>query len=145
MEKLTKSIIPLLLTIFIFVACGNTSRTEIPDIEDAVWTMSTVQDTHNGKIIACDQHFSVSFPEAETLDIILNANDGLIEIYDNTNNSKHYVDYKFTSASHTSINYSLSSNTANGYAVISYTETSHEKSPVLIISIGGYTVNFYAK
>lgn len=145
MEKLTKYVIPLLLTVFIFVACGNTAQTEISDIEDNVWTMRTIQDTHTGKIIACDRQFSESFIEAETLDVILSANDGVIEIYDGTNNSKYYIDYKFTGATHTSRNYSLSSNTAHGYAVISYTETAYEKISVLIISIGGYTVNFYAK
>ena len=142
-----KKFILMLVTLAMLCGCAKMPLIDIPEIEDCVWVMHTVQDANkSGDIIACDKSLSETYPEAWELEVILKASGGVLEIYDRTNNLRFNIEYELAKNDYEVRNYSLLGNEGGGYAILGKQKfANEEEKDVLILALDDYVLNFRKK
>lgn len=143
--KLKKVLAALLSAVLLLVltACGSK---EAWYIESYDWELTLIQSTEDGSIIGCASEYYEAHKEIEELvvaDLVCTADGGNFTIADQTNNKSYHGNYEVSEESSKSTIYSITTTENTGTAVVSNTE--HDdgtKTPTLIITIGGYSLNF---
>ena len=83
------------------------------------------------------------YPEAEIVDLTLNAKDGAITITDRTNNKTYSGTYEVQQKTPKGTDYEIIINGVSGYATVSPTEYyDGSEIPTLPININGYSLYF---
>ena len=143
-----KKILSMFLTtimIFTLSACGG----DVVAIEDYEWKMRTVASNDIEAAQAPDEliiavgEADALYPEAEIVDLTLNAKDGAITITDRTNNKTYSGTYEVQQKTPKGTDYEIIINGVSGYATVSPTEYyDGSEIPTLPINIGGYSLYF---
>ena len=122
-----KKILSMFLTtimIFTLSACGG----DVVAIEDYEWKMRTVASNDIEAAQAPDELIvavgkaDALYPEAEIVDLTLNAKDGAITITDRTNNKTYSGTYEVQQKTPKGTDYEIIINGVSGYATVSPTE-----------------------
>ena len=143
-----KKILSMFLTtimIFTLSACGG----DVVAIEDYEWKMRTVA-SHDIEAAQAPDELIVAvgkadalYPEAEIVDLTLNAKDGAITITDRTNNKTYSGTYEVQQKTPKGTDYEIIINGVSGYATVSPTEYyDGSEIPTLPININGYSLYF---
>ncbi len=143
-----KKILSMFLTmimIFTLSACGG----DVVAIEDYEWKMRTVASNDIEAAQAPDELIvavgkaDALYPEAEIVDLTLNAKDGAITITDRTNNKTYSGTYEVQQKTPKGTDYEIIINGVSGYATVSPTEYyDGSEIPTLPININGYSLYF---
>lgn len=143
-----KKILSMFLTtimIFTLSACGG----DVVAIEDYEWKMRTVASNDIEAAQAPDElivavgEADALYPEAEIVDLTLNAKDGAITITDRTNNKTYSGTYEVQQKTPKGTDYEIIINGVSGYATVSPTEYYDGSDiPTLPININGYSLYF---
>ena len=143
-----KKILSMFLTtimIFTLSACGG----DVVAIEDYEWKMRTVASNDIEAAQAPDELIvavgkaDALYPEAEIVDLTLNAKDGAITITDRTNNKTYSETYEVQQKTPKWTDYEIIINGVSGYATVSPTEYyDGSEIPTLPININGYSLYF---
>ncbi len=143
-----KKILSMFLTtimIFTLSACGG----DVVAIEDYEWKMRTVASNDIEAAQAPDELIvavgkaDALYPEAEIVDLTLNAKDGAITITDRTNNKTYSETYEVQQKTPKGTDYEIIINGVSGYATVSPTEYyDGSEIPTLPININGYSLYF---
>lgn len=143
-----KKILSMFLTtimIFTLSACGG----DVVAIEDYEWKMRTVASNDIETAQAPDEliiavgEADALYPEAEIVDLTLNAKDGAITITDRTNNKTYSGTYEVQQKTPKGTDYEIIINGVSGYATVSPTEYyDGSEIPTLPININGYSLYF---
>lgn len=143
-----KKILSMFLTtimIFTLSACGG----DVVAIEDYEWKMRTVASNDIEAAQAPDELIvavgkaDALYPEAEIVDLTLNAKDGAITITDRTNNKTYSGTYEVQQKTTKGTDYEIIINGVSGYATVSPTEYyDGSEIPTLPININGYSLYF---
>ena len=143
-----KKILSMFLTtimIFTLSACGG----DVVAIEDYEWKMRTVASNDIEAAQAPDELIvavgkaDALYPEAEIVDLTLNAKDGAITITDRTNNQTYSGTYEVQQKTPKGTDYEIIINGVSGYATVSPTEYyDGSEIPTLPININGYSLYF---
>ncbi len=143
-----KKILSMFLTtimIFTLSACGG----DVVAIEDYEWKMRTVASNDIETAQAPDELIvavgkaDALYPEAEIVDLTLNAKDGAITITDRTNNKTYSGTYEVQQKTPKGTDYEIIINGVSGYATVSPTEYyDGSEIPTLPININGYSLYF---
>lgn len=143
-----KKILSMFLTtimIFTLSACGG----DVVAIEDYEWKMRTVASNDIEAAQAPDELIvavgkaDALYPEAEIVDLTLNAKDGAITITDRTNNKTYSGTYEVQQKTPKGTDYEIIINGVSGYATVSPTEYYDGSDiPTLPININGYSLYF---
>lgn len=138
---MTKALLIVSMLAFL-TGCSNHQP---PNIEEYVWSMSSVQSLNdNGEIIAYGANEKCDNENAVQVELECSAKDGVLEFKDVTNNKTYVGSYKLENANAKSINYSITIGTTKGFAVVSYTMYDNDSNmPTLIMNLGNYALNFY--
>ena len=142
-----KKILSMFLTtimIFTLSACGG----DVVAIEDYEWKMRTVASNDIEAAQAPDELIvavgkaDALYPEAEIVDLTLNAKDGAITITDRTNKT-YSGTYEVQQKTPKGTDYEIIINGVSGYATVSPTEYyDGSEIPTLPININGYSLYF---
>ena len=131
--------------IFTLSACGG----DVVAIEDYEWKMRTVASNDIEAAQAPDELIvavgkaDALYPEAEIVDLTLNAKDGAITITDRTNNKTYSGTYEVQQKTPKGTDYEIIINGVSGYATVSPTEYyDGSEIPTLPININGYSLYF---
>lgn len=143
-----KKILSMFLTtimIFTLSACGG----DVVAIEDYEWKMRTVASNDIEAAQAPDELIvavgkaDALYPEAEIVNLTLNAKDGAITITDRTNNKTYSGTYEVQQKTPKGTDYEIIINGVSGYATVSPTEYyDGSEIPTLPININGYSLYF---
>ncbi len=139
-----KAAVFLVLSLFIVLlaSCGR-SR---PCIEEYEWHLKSAMRVENNQlvVVATDGADNLH-PEAIVVDVVLVASNGNITIQDKTNKKTYTGTYKTEGKTPDGAEYSVKINGLEGRAGAAMT-TYYDgtKEPTLPISIGGYSLYFYA-
>ena len=143
-----KKILSMFLTtimIFTLSACGG----DVVAIEDYEWKMRTVASNDIEAAQAPDELIvavgkaDALYPEAEIVDLTLNAKDVAITITDRTNNKTYSETYEVQQKTPKGTDYEIIINGVSGYATVSPTEYyDGSEIPTLPININGYSLYF---
>ena len=143
-----KKILSMFLTtimIFTLSACGG----DVVKMEDYEWKMRTVMsnDTeaaqYQDELVVAVGEADALYPEAEIVDLTLNAKDGAITITDRTNNKTYSGTYEVMQKTPKGTDYEIIIDGVTGYATVSPTEYYDETEiPTLPININGYSLYF---
>ena len=143
-----KKILSMFLTtimIFTLSACSG----DVVAIEDYEWKMRTVASNDIEAAQAPDELIvavgkaDALYPEAEIVDLTLNAKDGAITITDRTNNKTYSGTYEVQQKTPKGTDYEIIINGVSGYATVSPTEYyDGSEIPTLPININGYSLYF---
>ena len=131
--------------VFTLSACGG----DVVAIEDYEWKMRTVASNDIEAAQAPDELIvavgkaDALYPEAEIVDLTLNAKDGAITITDRTNNKTYSGTYEVQQKTPKGTDYEIIINGVSGYATVSPTEYyDGSEIPTLPININGYSLYF---
>lgn len=143
-----KKILSMFLTtimIFTLSACGG----DVVAIEDYEWKMRTVASNDIEAAQAPDELIvavgkaDALYPEAEIVDLTLNAKDGAITITDRTNNKTYSGTYEVMQKTPKGTDYEIIIDGVTGYATVAPTEYyDGSEIPTLPININGYSLYF---
>lgn len=143
-----KKVLSMFLTtimIFTLSACSG----DVVAIEDYEWKMRTVASNDIETAQAPDElivavgEADALYPEAEIVDLTLNAKDGAITITDRTNNKTYSGTYEVQQKTPKGTDYEIIINGVSGYATVSPTEYyDGSEIPTLPININGYSLYF---
>lgn len=143
-----KKVLSMFLTtimIFTLSACSG----DVVAIEDYEWKMRTVASNDIEAAQAPDElivavgEADALYPEAEIVDLTLNAKDGAITITDRTNNKTYSGTYEVQQKTPKGTDYEIIINGVSGYATVSPTEYyDGSEIPTLPININGYSLYF---
>ena len=140
-----KIILILLLTttlILTLSACG-TGKLKIEDYE---WKMRTIMHTEDNQIVydAAAEEIN-THPEAKIIEMTLTAKDGKITITDVTNNTTYEGTYTVSGRNPKGTDYHIKIDGRSGYAGVAMTTYADGiEEPTLPITLGGYSMYFYA-
>jgi len=143
-----KIITVFLSTILLFSLVGCSKTAKVP-IEDYKWSMATIQSVdNNGAFIAYDPDVAID-PEysyagqCTPMEMDCYVSDGKITIKDKTHNQVYYGTCELTENNRDSAIYEITILDEKGTAVTAITtHADGTEAPTLIISMGGYTLNF---
>jgi len=133
-----------ILGLLFLAGCGHS---DVPQIDEYTWAMTTVQDTEeDGRIIAYGPGGSSAFDNAVEADLECAAKDGELSLIDKAAGRTYAGSYTRLSADSKSSVYEVTVDNVEGTAVSALT-TYHDgdETPTLIISLGAYTLNFFAE
>ena len=119
----------------------------MPKIEDYNWVMTSVQSMETeGQAIAYGERGSSTLDTAKQIEMFCRAQNGKLTVTDQTNNKIYTGTYKFNGTDPQSSVYEVVIAGKEGMAVVAMT-TYHDGSqnPTFIISLGDYTINFFAE
>ncbi len=135
----------LLVTTVIFAlsACGIGK----PKIEDYEWKMRYVMHGEdNQAVIDAVAEESSAYPEASIIEMTLVAKDGKITVTDVTNNRTYEGAYTVSGRNPEGTDYHITIDGITGYACVAMTKYAYgTKEPTLPISLGNYSLYFYAE
>lgn len=136
--------ISLILCILLVLLTGC-SKNNVPKIENHSWLMSTVQRADaEGQVIAYSTNDNSTMESAVHLELECTAKDGIITIVDKSNSKTYTGRYKLENADSQSTIYKIMIEETEGMAVVSITTYNDgSQKPTFIISLGGYTLNFF--
>ena len=130
-----------IFTILLLIFSGCARAPEVP-IENKVWQLTTVQDSENGKVIACSKEFKEIYEDALLIEYNCRAEDDKLCIADEENDEKWQGSYSLMQAGKGST-YKVIVDDKEGHAVTGVTDKYNSDSEnTLIISIDNYTLNF---
>ena len=144
-----KKVFAAMLSAVLLLALAACGSKEAWYIESYDWDLTLVQSNEDGSIIGCASEHYEAHKEIEGLivaDLVCTAGGGYFTITDQTNNKSYHGNYEVSEESSKSTIYSITTKENTGTAVVSYTE--HDdgtKTPTLIITIGGYSLNFQSE
>ncbi len=128
------------ITAFCLSGCESSARVSI---EDYQWKVTTIQDNDSGYVAACSDGYTDLFPDVAEIDISCTAGNGGLTLINRTDNQTYSGTYIKESSEPESIIYRISIGDEDGTAVCAWTVYSDgSKTPTLIFSVGGYTLNF---
>lgn len=143
-----KKILSVFLMSFIVFAL-SACNADVVKIEDYEWKMRTVASNDIEAAQAPDELIvavgkaDALYPEAEIVDLTLNAKDGAITITDRTNNKTYSGTYEVQQKTPKGTDYEIIINGVSGYATVSPTEYyDGSEIPTLPININGYSLYF---
>lgn len=146
-----KKILSVFLMSFIVFAL-SACNADVVKIEDYEWKMRTVASNDIEAAQAPDELIvavgkaDALYPEAEIVDLTLNAKDGAITITDRTNNKTYSGTYEVQQKTPKGTDYEIIINGVSGYATVSPTEYyDGSEIPTLPINIDGYSLYFIPK
>lgn len=131
-----------------FVACENDRKYAI---DDYTWVMSSVQSVEqNGAFVAyapSNEAFDKgAYPNAVSIDMTCNAQDGVLTILNETNNTTYCGTYTVSDRSSQTMIYEIAVEGKSGMAVVSATSAQDGTVfPTMILSVGDYALNFHSK
>ena len=142
MKKAT-SIFLLITFILLLCSCGAVK----PEIEDCEWKMRTIVHIQDGEAAYDASAEEIDgHPEAKIVEMTLVAKDGKITINDITNDKKYEGSYIVSGRNPKGTDYHITIDGKSGYATVAMTTyTDGTEEATLPISIGGYSMYFYAK
>ena len=136
-----KRICFLFLLIICLTSCKDIEN--IPKIDEYIWTMTTVQSGEDGSVIACASSETDIYKNVKELTLNCEAKNGKLEIKDSANNKSYMGTYVIEKNSPKSVIYKVVIENTEGYATCGVTTYLDEsKSPIFIITINNYTLNF---
>lgn len=134
----------LLILIIGLSGCGRTKT--VPEIDDFIWEIKTVQGSKDGAVIACSPKETSLYDDAKEITLSCKAKDGRLTIQDSTNNENYSAAYRITTTGPESVIYEIKSGDITGYATTGMTTYMDESQmPTLIMSIDNYALNFQPK
>lgn len=143
-----KKILSVFLMSFIVFAL-SACNADVVKMEDYEWKMRTVASNDIEAAQAPDELIvavgkaDALYPEAEIVDLTLNAKDGAITITDRTNNKTYSGTYEVQQKTPKGTDYEIIINGVSGYATVSPTEYyDGSEIPTLPININGYSLYF---
>lgn len=143
-----KKILSVFLMSFIVFAL-SACNADVVKMEDYEWKMRTVMsnDTeaaqYQDELVVAVGEADALYPEAEIVDLTLNAKDGAITITDRTNNKTYSGTYEVQQKTPKGTDYEIIINGVSGYATVSPTEYyDGSEIPTLPININGYSLYF---
>ncbi len=137
--------IVLILTIALFCTVG--CQTNVVKIEEYEWELVRVLVLENEsvKIMASNEENDI-LDGAERVGITLKAENGKITITDHINDRTYLGTYERTQTTPQSTDYTLIFDGQKGHATVAMTTYADgTQTPTLPISLGDYTLQFYAK
>ena len=143
MKKIVSILLLAATLIFALSACGMGK----PKIEDYEWKMRTIAHIEGEQLVydaAAEE--STTHPEAKIIEMTLVAKDGKITITDITNNKTYEGSYTVSGRNPKGTDYHITIDGKSGYATVAMTTYADgTEEATLPISIGGYSMYFYAK
>ncbi len=143
-----KKILSVFLMSFIVFAL-SACNADVVKIEDYEWKMRTVASNDIEPAQAPDELIvavgkaDALYPEAEIVDLTLNAKDGAITITDRTNNKTYSGTYEVMQKTPKGTDYEIIIDGVTGYATVAPTEYyDGSEIPTLPININGYSLYF---
>ena len=132
----------LVLVMLLLVGCESAN---VPKITDYEWIMTSVQSGERGEAVACGIGSSDLYGGAVEIELVCEAENGVLTISDLTNNKTYKGTYSLISDDPKSYSYEVEIEGKSGYAVSGMT-TYHDGSqdPTFIINLIDYTVNFFS-
>ena len=144
MKKLTG-----LLAVITVLLCLSSCGADVLSIEDYEWKMRAVMNNNipvsqtEGEIVIAVGEDDYVHPNAKIVDILLVAKDGLITVYDTTNNKTYSGTYKVQQKTPKGTDYEITIDGNTGYATVAPTEYyGGAEEPTLPINIAGYSLYF---
>jgi len=116
-------------------------------IEEHEWRMRYIFHAEGGEVVidAVDKE-NPSHPEAKIIDMSLVAEDGRITLTDRTNNKTYVGTYTVSGKNPEGTDYKITLNGKSGHATAAMTTFADGKEePTLPITLGGYSMYFYAE
>ena len=143
MKKIVSILLLAATLIFALSACGVGK----PKIEDYEWKMTTIAHVEGEQMVydaAAEE--STAHPEAKIIEMTLVAKDGKITITDVTNGKTYEGTYIVSGRNPEGTDYHITIDGKSGYAGVAMTTYADgSEEPTLPISLGGYSMYFYAK
>ena len=142
MKKIVSILLLAATLIFALSACGMGK----PKIEDYEWKMRTIAHIEGEQLVYDAAEESTAHPEAKIIEMTLVAKDGKITITDITNNKTYEGTYTVSKKTPEGTNYHITIDGKSGFACVAMTTYADgTEEPTLPISLGGYSMYFYAK
>ena len=143
MKKIVYILLLAATLIFALSACGVGK----PKIEDYEWKMTTIAHVEGEQLVydaAAEE--STTHPEAKIIEMTLVAKNGNITITDVTNGKTYEGTYTVSGRNPKGTDYNITIDGKSGYAGVAMTTYADgTEEPTLPISLGGYSMYFYAK
>ena len=141
-----KKLIFTSLMMLMLVGMAGCSKEEVVKIEGYDWNLTFVLSSEDGKVVGCaPEHYEAHKDDVniQEMDLDCVVLDGTYTIVDATNNAEYSGTYEIMEEDEESVIYTLTSENETGMAVTSITKDDDgNKTPTLIISMGGYDLNF---
>lgn len=141
-----KAISLFLFSLVLFLSLSSCSDGRVK-IEDYEWKMRCVMHQEDNRIVydAAEEMSSV-YPGAKAVELTLVASNGKITVTDKTNDKTYVGTYTVSSKNPRGTEYKIviDGNSGNAGAAMT-TYANGDEEPTLPISIGGYSIYFYAK
>ena len=130
------------LPLLFLMGCGKGT---VPEIEGYEWVMSTVQNLADGQVLACSEEQSVSFEEAEQVELICTAEDGALTLADRTNDQIYTGTYQLSEKDSEDVVYKIAVGGYEGLGITAMTEyLGDSEDPTLVMNLEGYVMYFLA-
>lgn len=142
MKRKIAAILALSFFIILLASCGANR----PTIEEYEWHLRKAMLVEDGQLnVVAANETDKAHPEAKIVDVILKASNGKLTITDKTSNKEYIGTYIAEGKTPEGTEYKIIINGVQGYAGVAMT-TYHDgtEEPTLPISIGGYSLYFYA-
>lgn len=142
MKKIISIFLFAVTLILTLSACGTGN----PKIEDYVWKMRTIIHTEDNQVVYdATAEENDAHPEAKIIKMTLVAKDGKITITDVTNNTTYKGTYTISGKNPKGTDYHITIDEKSGYAGVAMTTYADgSEEPTLPITLGGYSMYFYA-
>lgn len=136
-----------ILTLVVAFALSGCSSKDTIKIESNTWTMTTIQSGNaDGQVVAYGADGSSTLETSVLVQLECKAEKGVLTLTDSTKNQTYTGSYKVIDTNPDSVIYDVEIGNIKGNAVSALTTYSNEKSkPTLIITLGDYALNFFAK
>lgn len=138
-----KMVCILFVCLILFAGC---SKSRSVRIEDHIWEMNSVQSvSEDGAAVAYGPQGSSTLEDAVELDMVCEAQGGVLSLTDKTNGKTYTGTYSETQTDSKSVIYEIKIDSKIGYVSCAMTEYGDgSKRPTLIISVEDYAINFFA-
>lgn len=135
----------LWMALLLVLLAGCSSKT--PKIDAYSWVMTSVQSMDaGGQAVAYGQRGSSTLEGAKQVELICEAQGGTLTLTDQTNDRTYAGTYQQSQRDSKSTIYEVEVDGTSGVAVAAMTTYQDgTQDPTLILNLGDYTVNFFAK
>lgn len=139
-----KKILEFTLSVVMIITLAGCSKKEVPEIEENLWVMTTVQSNEKeGQVIAYGPDGSSQSDNAVKIDLECKAEDGELTLIDKTNDKTYTGIYVEESTSSESTIYEITVGETEGMAVASMTTyDDNSQRATLILSLEDFALNF---
>ena len=112
-------------------------------MEKALFPKLTVQNLADGQVLACSEEQSVSFEEAEQVELICTAEDGALTLADRTNDQIYTGTYQLSEKDSEGVVYKIAVGGYEGLGITAMTEyLGDSEDPTLVMNLEGYVMYF---